>query len=80
MRISPINFKSSLISYRNQTINPDNVEKYSKLKYENFDKTCVRFSSGRTENIDVPYEIFEQAMIQAKNENDIVDLSDYVKS
>ena len=79
MKICPINFKSGLISYRNQTINPDNVEKFCKIKDAEFDKTCVRYSSGKIENIDIPYEIFEQAVLQTKNENDIVTLDAYVK-
>ena len=74
MRINPISFKSGLL-YRNGVyINPDTVKMFYPEK-EDKNKTRVIFNDRLTDVFNVKNDTFAAAFINAKNTNDIIDIS-----
>ena len=75
MRISPISFKSGIIKIENLRINPDTIKTYEPEMY-GF-RVNVQFLNGENKYLKIRTDIFEKAMLKAKNSNKIVDITKY---
>lgn len=74
MNVNSVSFKSGFIYNKGTYINPDAIQRitaYGKDK----DKTNVLYTNEAKEIFDVPVDTFVAAAIQAKNTDDIVDIS-----
>lgn len=74
MKISPVSFKSGIIKIGYQRINPDTIKTYEPDIY-GF-RTNVNFLDGEKKYLKIRFDIFEKAMLDAKNSNEIIDISD----
>ena len=75
MKVSPINFKSGIIRLGYQSFNPDTIKSYEPEIY-GF-RTMVNFTDGDKKYLKVRTDIFEKAMLKAKNSDEIVDITDF---
>ena len=76
MRISSVNFKSGFIYKGGRYINPDVIKEISPFTDEDGKKgTFVKYIDGAIEKNMMPVNIFVAAANQAKNSDDIVDVS-----
>ena len=74
MNVNAVSFKSGFIYNGEDYINPDAIGRISKRSEKN-KNACVMYTDGTKENFNVSVDTFVAAATQAKNSDDIVDIS-----
>ena len=74
MRINSVSFKSGLIYKDGVYYNPDTIKLFHG-DYNDKNKTRVVFTDRLADTFEVTKEVFANSLIEAKNTNDIIDLS-----
>lgn len=74
MKLNPISFRSGLLYKDGVYYNPDTIKCFSP-DYNDKKKTRVVFTDRVTDLFDVSKDVFASSFIEAKNTNDIIDLS-----